>query len=162
MDVFEVDQTQQFGEYSVAVGAMTPIGKTVQHSNTIGECYPLVVKNVYLVGSFVFKLCHTGVTNTFMYATVDVLESYTIVNCFFLDKYEHISCQVEYSQDCNRLSNSKQRSGINASDISILLESISPSTVYCFVLTADNKSHAVKVQGNFRGLLLLRRAVCAL
>ena len=53
-DVFEVDQTQKFGEYSVAVGAMTPIGKTVQHSNTIGECYPLVVKNVYLVGSFVF------------------------------------------------------------------------------------------------------------
>ena len=61
MDVFEVDQAQKFGEYSVAVGAMTPIGKTVQHSNnslTIGECYPLVVKNVYLVGSFVFKLCH--------------------------------------------------------------------------------------------------------
>ncbi len=158
-DVFEVDQTQQFGEYFVAVGAITPIGKTVQHSNTIGECYPLVVKNVYLVGSFVFKLCHTGVTNTFMYATVDVLESYTIVNCFFLAKYDHISCQVEYSNDCNRLSNSKRRSGVNASDVSILLERISPSTVYCFVLTADNQSHTVKVQGNFSGLLLVRR-VC--
>ncbi len=160
MDVFEVDQAQKFGEYSVAVGAMTPIGKTVQHSNnslTIGECYPLVVKNVYLVGSFVFKLCHTGVTNTFMYATVDVLESYTIVNCFFLAKYDHISCQVEYSHDCNRLSNSKRRSVDNASDVSIILERISPSTVYCFVLTADNQSHTVKVQGNFRGLLLLKR-----
>ena len=53
MDVFKIDQTQQFGEYSVSVGAMTPIGKTVQHSKTIGECYPLVVKHVYLVGSFV-------------------------------------------------------------------------------------------------------------
>ncbi len=47
MDVFEVDQTQKFGEYFVAVGAMTPIGKTIQYINnslTIGECYPLVQK----------------------------------------------------------------------------------------------------------------------
>ena len=94
-----------------------------------------------------------------MYATVDVLESYTIVNCFFLAKYDHISCQVEYSHDCNRLSNSKRRSVVNASDVSILLESISPSTVYCFVLTADNQSHTVKVQGNFSGLLLVRRVL---
>ncbi|XP_064391831.1 uncharacterized protein LOC135339611 isoform X3 [Halichondria panicea] len=137
MDVFEVDQAQKFGEYSVAVGAMTPIGKTVQHSNN-----SLTI----------------GVANTFMYATVDVLESYTIVNCFFLAKYDHISCQVEYSHDCNRLSNSKRRSVVNASDVSILLESISPSTVYCFVLTADNQSHTVKVQGNFSGYSLLSNA----
>ncbi len=90
-----------------------------------------------------------------MYAAVVVVESYTIVHCFFFVKYDHISCQVEYSHDCNRLSNSKRRSVNNASDVSILLESISPSTVYCFVLTADNQSHTVKVQGNFSGLLFV-------
>ncbi len=102
----------------------------------------------------------SGVTNTFVFATVDVLESYTIVNCIFFAKYDHVSCQVEYSHDCNRLSNSKRRNVNNASDVSILLESISPSTVYCFVLTADNQSHTVKVQGNFSGLLFVIIETC--
>ena len=58
MDVFEIDQVQQVGEYSIAVGAMTPIGKTVQYSNkslTIGECYPLVIKKFILWGLLFFN-----------------------------------------------------------------------------------------------------------
>ncbi len=93
----------------------------------------------------------TGI-NTFVRVTVDVFQSFTAVNCFFFDKHNDISCGVEYSQDCNTLIQKKRNgASINESDVTILLNDILPSTQYCFVLTAENQTHAVKLQGKFTG-----------
>lgn len=82
---------------------------------------------------------------------MDVHQSYTVINCIFSDKYEYLSCHVEYGQDCNQLSFEKERSTLNGSDVSLLLFDIVPSMVYCLNVTATNLSYSVEVQGSFRG-----------
>ena len=86
--------------------------------------------------------------------TVDVLTSYTIVNCLFFSKHNHLSCCVEYGEDCDNLMHKKEKTVVNGSDVSLLLfhqTDILPSTDYCYIVTADNGSHSIKVDGSFRG-----------
>ncbi len=88
-----------------------------------------------------------------MQVTVDVLQRFTVINCFFLNKYNHISCEIEYGQYCNTLAyeNKKNGASINESDATILLKDVLPSTKYCFVLTAENQTYTVKIHGKFTG-----------
>ncbi len=94
---------------------------------------------------------------------MDVLQRFTVINCFFLNKYNHISCEIEYGQDCNTLAyeNKKNGASINESDVTILLKDVLPSTQYCFVLTAENQTYTVKIQGKFTGeLIILKTETC--
>ncbi len=86
-----------------------------------------------------------------------VLQRFTAINCFFLNKHNHISCEIEYGQDCNTLAyeNKKNGASINESDVAILLNDVLPSTQYCFVLTAENQTYTVKLQGQFTGELII-------
>ncbi len=91
----------------------------------------------------------------FCTVTVHVLQTCTAVNCFFLNKHNHISCEIEYGQDCNTLAYESKKNGasINESDVAILLNEVLPSTQYWFVLTAENQTYTVKLQGQFTGEL---------
>ncbi len=104
------------------------------------------------------NLFFTGI-NTFVRVTVDVFQSFTAVNCFFFEKYnQYISCEVEYSQDCNILIQKKRNgASINESDVTILLNDVAPSIQYCFVVTAKNQTYTVKLQGKFTGELNIYR-----
>ena len=94
-----------------------------------------------------------GTLNTFVLIAVDVLQSYTIINCNFFFKYDYLSCHVKYDQDCDSSSYRKEIQSVsNGFNVSVLLPDIMPSTMYCFIITADNHSHTVRVQGSFRGI----------
>ena len=95
----------------------------------------------------------SGTLNTLVHVTVDVLQNYTIVNCFFSSEYNHLSCHVDYGKDCDNFQFRKERAVSNGSDVSVLLSDIAPSTLYCFIVTANSQSHTVKVQGSFTGIL---------
>ena len=62
---------------------------------------------------------------------------------------------MEYGQDCDNLTHKKEKTVVNGSDVSLLLFDILPSTDYCYVVTADNGSHSIKVHGSFRGELYI-------
>ena len=82
--------------------------------------------------------------------TIDLLQNYTIINCLFLSEHNHISCCVEYGQDCDNLTHKNERVAVGGSDVSLLIFDVLPSTDYCYVVTADNGSHSIKVNGSFR------------
>ena len=109
----------------------------------------MIVLGLYYYNSIYF----TGTSNTFVQVTVDVLQRYTIVNCISSVEYDYLSCHVEYGQDCENLTYGKERS---ATMIQMFHYSSSTSILPCIVsvLTADNQSHSVKVQGSFNGMCL--------
>ena len=161
---FETDHVG--GEYFVKVGAQTPIGKVIQPDSealTIGEYYSFsMFSKIQLLFTSLqtevtnFKLYFmvntVGTVNTFVHVTADVLQSYTIINCLFFMEYDYLSCHVEYGLNCDTLPTRKERSVSNSSDVSVLLPIVPlVDSSVCFIVTASNQSHTVKVQGNVRG-----------
>ena len=99
-------------------------------------------------------ILYTDAVNTFVDVTVDV--QHTTLNCLFTKVYMYISCFVKYGNiltTCDEMESRKHDESVT--DLHIPLYNISPSVQYCYIVTAGNGTHRVKIQGVFRGRIYI-------